>query len=161
MCLIYFLLESLKFKVHVLLLILSISFYVTSLLMCKIVNNNYFNLLQLFFCFVAGDRYKPSDCDGFSLIDEVTADLSKTEPCLELKHHDINIQIDEDYWRVGPSEVLACCLAAGLQKYSISHPVRYGIISPVCFLSFKTERAVQVHFNVPHALKTLNEDYLK
>ena len=60
--------------------------------------------------------------DGFVLIDEVTADLTNTKPCLELKHHDIKIQIGEDYWRVGPSEVLTCCLAAGLPKRTVYPP---------------------------------------
>ena len=54
------------------------------------------------------------------------------------------------------------------KAYGVSSPLGeiiysdgFTIISPVFFLSCKTERAVQVLFSVPHALMTPNKDHLK
>ena len=88
-------------------------------------------------------------------IDNFTLKLN--EPKHQCKEHDIRIRVKEQYWRKDSSEVLECCIAAGLH-WNHAFPPGYVFVSPICFVSCKAQRACEAKLTLPHALQGPPED---
>lgn len=83
--------------------------------------------------------------------------LKSSEPRHTCKEHDIRIRVKDHYWKTDSSEVLECLIAASLH-WSHAFPPGFVFVSPICFVSCKSQRVCEVRLTIPHSLHGPSED---
>lgn len=76
--------------------------------------------------------------------------------------HDLKVRVSAKFWdRRQPNEKLDVCIAAAVH-FNRMLPQGHTIVSPVCFVSCKTDEACEIRLTLPHAtLCQFDEDFKK
>ena len=66
--------------------------------------------------------------------------------------HELKLRVSKDYWGVkNKEESVDVCLCAAMHL-NRSFPQGYTIVSPVCFVSLKSQRPCEINLSIPHAI---------
>lgn len=68
--------------------------------------------------------------------------------------HGLKLRVSENHWLQDREGTLEVCLCASMH-FNHSYPPGYSIVSPICFVSCKTERPCEIRLTLPHALAPL------